>query len=463
MDVFDKLNNKCKLYFIDIGNNITSAIASLCFENGYPVEGFSNLNGEYLNRIKEKGITVDDTFELEKLKNYDVIIFTNKKNIDESIVSFATKNGISILNEYNLLAYLMSFYNRRVGVSGAHGKSTVVSMLYKIFEKTNPGFICEADNIELNANYSKGADDLFIFDALDDNNAYLRTNPNVSVLLNCEYNDDDFYSTTTSFETFVQLPFKDDKKDGVIVYNRDEEKLHKIVYETKKIYEDKEDANFLSISYGLYQEETNYRAINLVSKNGCYRFDIRSQGDIVGTIKLKIPGLYNVYNALAAYAIADSLGANSNDICNTLSNFQGANKRFECVGKTIDDVLVYLDYSHHPKEISTVIDVAKEITDGGIVVIYEPSSYKRTKEYYDEYKKALEKADSVIIVDFNDVYSNDNYGLDAQKMADDIKGGYYAPNYESAAKVAASMSDGGAIIIMGEGNVYLVSEYLLDN
>lgn len=64
-------------------------------------------------------------------------------------------------------------------------------------------------------------------------------------------------------------------------------------------------------------------------------------------VTLHVPGMHNVSNALAAIALADDLGLAADAVAKGLSDFGGADRRFQYKG-CVDGVTIIDDYAHHP-------------------------------------------------------------------------------------------------------------------
>ncbi len=76
-----------------------------------------------------------------------------------------------------------------------------------------------------------------------------------------------------------------------------------------------------------------------------------------------MPGKFNVYNALAAIAVADNLGVPASIYKKVLSEYNGCWRRFEILGsiKNKAKTLLISDYAHHPTAIRSTIKAAKVI------------------------------------------------------------------------------------------------------
>ena len=86
-------------------------------------------------------------------------------------------------------------------------------------------------------------------------------------------------------------------------------------------------------------------------------------------IKLGIPGLFSVYNALAAAAASIQLGISLDDIAEALSENHGVKGRAEIV-PTGRDFTILIDYSHTPDAIENILKTVKGFAKGRTVILF---------------------------------------------------------------------------------------------
>ena len=178
-------------------------------------------------------------------------------------------------------------------------------------------------------------------------------------------------------------------------------------------------------------------------------------------MKLHVPGYHNIYNALATFAVCDLCDIPHEKICAYISDFAGTLRRFEYKGNA-GGASVYIDYAHHPRELDAAISTAKDMAKGKkVVVIFEPHTYSRTKDHFDEFVDVLSKADTAILVDIYAAREKNDGTVSSEMLADRIPGAWYAPSYDSAAAMARGMAeDGGIILVLGAGTVYKIGDIL---
>ena len=127
--------------------------------------------------------------------------------------------------------------------------------------------------------------------------------------------------------------------------------------------------------------------------------DIHSPNQITSNIKVGLPGIHNVENAIGAFAIAEKIGIDSAKIKAALENYKGVYRRFETHIKTKN--IVYIDdYAHHPSELEMSIQSAKELYPGKkITGIFQPHLYTRTRDFVEGFAESLSLLDELILLD----------------------------------------------------------------
>ena len=159
-------------------------------------------------------------------------------------------------------------------------------------------------------------------------------------------------------------------------------------------------------------------------------------------VTLHVPGMHNVSNALAAIALADDLGLSTDAVAKGLSDFGGADRRFQYKG-CVDGVTIIDDYAHHPTEIRATLTAAKNYPHKRLVLCFQPHTYSRTKAFLE---------------DFADVLSRDILS----KLRERGTECYYFPSFEEIEKfLLKNCVNGDLLITMGAGDIVNVGEHLL--
>jgi UDP-N-acetylmuramate--alanine ligase len=217
------------------------------------------------------------------------------------------------------------------------------------------------------------------------------------------------------------------------------------------------------VTYGI-NEDAEIRAENIQFTEGLARFDVVRPGDR-GTlhISLRLPGLHNVRNALAAIAVADELQVGDDAVVAALSNFEGIDRRFQSLGEIATragKVLLVDDYGHHPTEIAATIAAARSgWPERRIVLVFQPHRYTRTFDLMDDFATVLADADILVLLDVYAAGEAPIAGADGRAMARAVRQrGAVEPVFvesldELQPVLEGLLCDGDLLLTMGAGDI----------
>ena len=180
---------------------------------------------------------------------------------------------------------------------------------------------------------------------------------------------------------------------------------------------------------------------------------------------MKVTGLHNIHNALAAAATAMALDLPVSAIKEGLESFLGTVRRFEKKGE-LNGFTIVDDYAHHPDEIKTTLETAKNYPHSKLWCVFQPHTYTRTKAFFNEFVETLSLADAVVFADIYAAREINTIGISSKDLCDEmIKSGkeaYYFPSFEEIEKfLLKNCKKGDLLITMGAGNVVNIGDNLL--
>ena len=171
-------------------------------------------------------------------------------------------------------------------------------------------------------------------------------------------------------------------------------------------------------------------------------------------------GEHNIINALAAICCAKSYGIDNSSIISGLSNFKGADRRFQII-KKLNGAYIADDYAHHPTEISATINAARAAGYKKITVIFQPHTFTRTKLLQDNFISSLSKADKVILTDIYSAREINTIGANVLDIVNQIEGAEYISSKEDIAKYIKNAARPDEVyILMGAGDINKTAELL---
>ncbi len=304
-------------------------------------------------------------------------------------------------------------------------------------------------------NARRGDGEWTVVEADEYDRSFLSLLPTIAVITNLETEHLDIYSglddLKRSFIEFAnKVPFY-----GFVALCLDEPALVDIMPKlTRRV-----------VSYGT-TSQCDVRASDIQYDEGATRFTVSLRGEELGEIRLNVPGLHNVKNALAAVTVGLALKIKFKTIARALKKFSGVYRRFEVKGN-VKDVLVVDDYAHHPTEVKATLEGVKRGWDRRVIAIFQPHTYTRTRDFHTEFGKSFLNADVVVITDVYPAREQPIQGITGElvaKSASDFghRDVIYVPNKEDVPERIAEITRPGDIVLtMGAGDIWKAGEEIL--
>jgi UDP-N-acetylmuramate--alanine ligase len=445
------------IHFVGIGGIGMSGIAEVLYNLGYKVQGSDIRKSSVTTRLESFGIKIFIGHNEINIKDAHIVIVSSAINEKNPEVKAAINKGIPVIKRAEMLSELMRM-KYGIAIAGTHGKTTTTSMIGTILNKAgfDPTIVIGGKLDSLGSNAKLGKGQFLVAEADESDGSFLLLNPTIAVVTNIDPEHLDYYTGGIEQikETFVdflnKVPFY-----GLDILCLDQENIQEIIPEIKKRF----------LTYGLVSQ-ANVRAGNISYKNTESKFTVYIQNEEKGEIKINMPGIHNVYNALAAITVAWELDIDFETIKNALDNFAGVNRRFYIKG-TVGNNIVVDDYAHHPTEIKATLEAAKKGFDKSIVVIFQPHRYSRTKELMEQFATAFYNADKLIITDIYAASEEPIEGINAKTLLDKFKEYghrdiHYIQNFEDIAEYVSNVVDNNLIITVGAGDIWKTGEMILE-
>jgi UDP-N-acetylmuramate--alanine ligase len=467
------INNLKKIHFVGIGGIGVSAIAKLMIWQEKKVSGSDCQQSEITDELKKMGAQIFIGHQKENLdENVDLVICTLAVPENNPEIIKAKKLGISIFTYPQALGFLTK-EKFGIAVCGTHGKSTASSMLALILKKAglDPTIVIGSKVADFNGNAVAGKSEYFVFEACEYKRAFLNYYPKIIILNNIELDHTDYYKNLEDYENAFEEFIKHLPEDGTLIINEkvlnsNNKKILKPAYRAGRQVQD--DKIIKILSFGS-DKKNDLIVSDIQLKNSETRFKIIFQEKNLGEFVLKVPGIFNVYNALGAIAAALLLKVKPEIIKKTLADFSGIWRRFELVGE-INKAKIISDYAHHPTEVRATIEGAKKFyPDKRIIAVFQPHQRNRTKKLFNDFIKSFDSADMVILSEIFDVAGreeaedSDVSSLDLVKeikkrlkektilFAKDLK--------ETKKMILENAQKDDIILVMGAGNIYKITNY----
>lgn len=396
-----------RVYFIGVGGIGMSALARYFAKRGCIVCGYDKTRTNLTEQLQNEGILIsfiDDEetipFAFREQQPDTLIVFTPAIPKDSKILNFFQNKGFQLYKRSQVLG-LISKGMYCIAVAGTHGKTTTSSMIAHVL--TDTGFGCTAFLGGIATNYNSnvlyGKNDVVVVEADEYDRSFLTLHPDVAVITSMDADHLDIYGDhthlTKSFELFAQQL----KPAGRLFV--------------------KEGLAIAGISYGATQSAM-VNAQNIRVEQGAFVFDFNDGFCQIPSIRLALPGLHNVENAVSAIGVALSMGIKSKLVKKAIESFKGVKRRFETVVATNKSVYID-DYAHHPEELRACFAAVRTLyPEKQLTVIFQPHLFTRTRDFADGFAEVLSSVDHLVLLPIYPARELPIAGVDSQMLLDKI-------------------------------------------
>ncbi len=446
-----------KLHFVGIGGIGMCGIAEVLHNQGYKVTGSDMSLTEVTDHLQSLGIQVFEGHRAENINSADCVVISSAVHEDNPEIIEARRRKISVIRRAEMLGELMRL-KFGIGVAGTHGKTTTTSMLGHIFVEAglDPTVMVGGRVISFETTVKLGDGELLIAEADEYDRSFLSLTPSVAVLTTLEADHLDYYKDLdeikVAFTQFAnKVPFY-----GTIHLNLDESNLVSLIPNLIRPIR----------TFG-FKSQADLRADNVHQEGTTTRFSVYHHNKHLGDIALPRPGVFNVKNALAAASVALETDIPFATIKRALENFKGVNRRFDLIGEK-NGIKVYDDYAHHPTEIEVTLQAARIAFKNRIIVIFQPHLFSRTKDFYEEFAKALLTCDMLILAKIYPAREKPIEGVTAKMISDASanfghKNVQYVDDVARIPEIVARYAQSGDVVFtIGAGDIYKTAPKVLE-
>ncbi len=449
------------IHFIGIGGIGMSGIAEVLCNLGFVVSGSDLKKSKNTDRLETlHKVKIYEGHAAENIGDAQVVVYSSAVKEDNPEVVLAKEKSIPVIPRAEMLAELMTLKPYAVAVAGTHGKTTTTSMVATVLGHAgvDPTTVVGGVVDTLGSNARLGKSEWFVTEADESDRSFLMLYPTISVVTNIDKEHMESYKgmddVVQCFTDFVnKVPFY-----GACILCLDDPNVQLIIPKIKR----------RRVTYGMTaQADISAQDIRYNESFGS-TFKVAKGAEVLGEINMPVPGKHNIYNALAATAVALELDVPFEKIAEAFSKFKNANRRFQFKGD-FRGISVVDDYGHHPTEILATLSAAKSGSGGRrTVVIFQPHRFSRTKELMNEFALCFNNADVLFVTDIYAASEQPIEDITAEVLTENIKKfGHKNANYigdvESAAeKVLPFLQEGDLVITLGAGSITRLSDEILE-
>ena len=433
-----------------------SALAELFARRGIRVTG-CDANAAGVDDLRKLGISIHEGHDPSHVDGARAFVVTSAMPKNHPELERARSLGLPVIRRAEALGEATAGVGvDLVGVAGTHGKSTTTVMTTEALRAAdrNPTGLVGARVAAWQGNLRPGSDRLYVVEADEYDRSFLAMSPTVAIVTNVEADHLDIYgdldSIRDAFAQFIRgarhvVLCADDKGATTLPTPSSSE----------------------VIRYGIASPDARLRALNVRTENGGAAFAVEYDGDLLGSVGLRVAGTHNVLNALAAIGAGLALGAPFAGMAHGLAGFTGAERRFERIGEA-KGVSIVDDYAHHPTEIGATLSAARAAFPGRrIIVAFQPHLFSRTRDFAREFACSLSAADSIYLTEIYAAREAPIPGVSADLIvsalgAEKGKLEWRGQRTALADALVSHVRDGDVVITMGAGDITKTGRELLD-
>ena len=447
------LSKAKKVHMIGIGGYGMSALAKVLLEQGFSVSGSDITPSEITRNLTEMGAEISYGHSRSNGADCDLAVYSTAIS-PENDELVAVRERVPVLHRSELLA---EFINSRTGlaITGAHGKTTTTTMVALILEKAglDPTAFVGGEVVDFSGTARMGKGEYVVAEADESDSSFSRYRPWAALVTNIEadhleHYDDDFAKLLAGYATFLGNV----AQEGFVVVPEVDAHIKDVL----------SAAHCRVVTFGLAAGDYHALSPRLVGRESI--FTLVKGGTPLGEVALKVPGIHNIANAVAAAALALELGVDFLAVQEAMVCFKGAKRRFQILFE--GDWQVVDDYAHHPTEVVSTLSAAKTVAQGRVIAVFQPHRFTRTRYFFKEFSESFAQADIVLIDKIYAASETPIPGIDSQTLAQmsaeqhqgHVK--YIAGQEALTDYLKVIIQPGDLVITMGAGNIWKVSHGL---
>lgn len=405
------------VYFVGIGGIGMSALARYFHAKGVSVSGYDKTETALTRELQSEGISIHYSDDLKLIsKEVDLVVYTPAIPKEHTELNYFINNGYTVVKRSDVLqAISQSSFNICIG--GTHGKTTITSMVAHILRHS--GFGCNAFlggiSVNYDTNFWSSPNNVCVIEADEYDRSFLKLIPDVAIITSMDADHLDIYGDEKSLQDAF-VAFGNKTKEGGLV-------LHKFGLKRAK-----EIAASERWTYSLGNDAANIFATHVKIVEGGYSFDVELLSTGIAGFDLRIGGMHNVENAVAAIAVAHRLEIEPQKIIDAVAAFRGVKRRFEYIIPPADQKGSYAypvfidDYAHHPEELFPLLKSVRSLfPQRRLTVIFQPHLYTRTRDFKKGFAESLSLADNIVLLPIYPARELPIKGVNSEMILDEIK------------------------------------------
>jgi len=414
-----------------VGGTGVSAVARFYLARGDEVSGCDVRESEVTFALEDDGVRISIGHDPEHVLGCDRLVFGRATTgAGATEIEAGRAMGVEVLSHAEALAAIVAETDS-IGVAGSAGKTTITHMIGTVLatEGLDPTVL-----VGDGASVRVGKSPWLVAELDESDRSLVLHHPKRALVSNIDFDHPDHYADVADVASVFQEFLNGLPSSGLAVVCADDPRASALQSPARRV------------TYG-FSPDADYR---------CGRerpFPLYRRGEELGRINLRQPGWHNVQNAAGAAAMALEAGVSFAGVAAGLEQFAGAHRRLEFIG-VFQGAAVYDDYAHHPAKVRATLQAARELRHRRLIVVFQPHRYSRLAAMLDEFARAFEGADRVLILDVYSAGEDNPTGISARDLADQMPRGLYVGDFAAAREALEGLiGPDDLLLIMGAGDI----------
>ncbi len=457
--------NLAHVHFVGIGGARQAALAGILLQMGGQVSGSDLIASAATFDLAAQGVKVSTGHTAANVAGATLVVTTPAAPADNSEIAAAQAQNTPVIKNAELLGAIANA-KRCIAVAGTHGKTTTTAMVAHVLRGVglDPTFVIGGVASSLGTAGYLGKGEFAVIEADEYDRSFLQLEPQVAIITNIEADHLDYYGDFKTLQEAFREFADNVRPEGRILLCGDDDKAVDLALSLKKDL----GGSTRFILYGTkYSNE--WRATDMkLNQAGGYNFLVWHHYGRLTNIRLSIPGMHNVLNALAALALCRLVAPqiNPDDLARQFESFRGVARRFEVKGDA-GGITIVDDYAHHPTEIKATLKAARaRYPERRIVALFQPHTYSRTKDLLKDFGTAFGDADIVRLMEIFPSRETDTLGIssaDVLSRMNHAGKSEVALTHDNATQEMLNLLEPGDVFLtLGAGDVWKVGDVVLE-
>ena len=441
-----------KIHFIGIGGIGMSALAEICLARGDSVSGSDLRPNNLTDELATKGAVIHKGHLASNVPlESDLVVSSTCIRSSNPEIKKAEELDLKIISRGQLLLNIMESFPFSASITGTHGKTTTSALVSHIMENCgkDPTVIVGGEMDVFGGNAKPGAGEIVVAEVDESDGFFRNIKSTCAIITNIEREHMEHYGEFENLIDAYKSFIRGISPGGFLVFNGEDKILRTLAPES----------GIRNISFGIEGDfDVTCRNFN---HSASITFDLVVKGQEFTGFTSKLIGRYNLMNILAASSLCAESGIDPSKMKEAISTFSGVKRRFETIG-SVGNIKVVEDYAHHPTELRSVIDAARESSKGRVVAVFQPHRYSRTRDLLDDFSKCFDSADVLVLTDIYSADEDSLEGLSIKDLHKSINSDIFemtevVKKEDIPLFISEMVKDGDVILVLGAGDIRDIS------